>query len=118
MANKKLLSATKTIIRITMLYLIAWVFISTGIFYERYKEPQQTFIQYFTTSKTLDTSNQESINYALEATGFYNNIIKLIWICLILSSIIMALDYWIDRDNHFITKLKERAKNVRIQDNS
>ena len=113
MDREKIINWGKQFFRTALIIFLLTAVFNTGIFYGRYSAKDMSIINFFTTKKEISFNRFEGIPpIIIEQTEYYNAIVKLVWACLICLGMYFTLDYYVDKERHFITELKKKARGV------
>jgi len=101
--------------KISHFAMISFIFYSVfilGAFYGEYKTIGQTPQDFFIDDISYKWEVSQGAPAILtDQINAYNNVIKNIWYSLFFMVMVFFFDYFIDKPNHFVTKIKERFKN-------
>lgn len=111
--KKQTIKKLKIIAKICQVFIILIVIANVIGFYNRFHE-DKSFLKFFTEDRVYYLEDGEIPAIAKEQAQAYNDIVKIIWLALLFTALIIGLDYLIDKENHFITRIKERLDRANV----
>lgn len=107
----------KGLFRVLLILCILLSILNFGVLIGRYNSRDKSIGEFITTKieykwKTTDAPPIDLKNQIAD----YNLVVTDIWLALGCAFIVMFLDYFIDKPNHFITKIIDYLKNMEDKD--